>query len=66
MGATINCEGVPLGNGTNVKHPHVQSYMAATDKVGLDTIRKAGALDCHEERMDAIVNGELGLSRAVL
>lgn len=40
--------------------------MAATDSIGLEHIRVAGALKCHQERMAAIVNGELALSRAVL
>jgi len=67
-GITINC-----GGKLNVHHAHVQSMLWATDKVGLASIQRAGAIyDCGEQlsmkdgRSRLILKYELGLSRAVL
>jgi hypothetical protein len=72
VGATINCQGIaaaPLPNGTAVmhQHPHVQSYLVATDRKGLDLIIADGhVLECHATLLDTIINAELGLSRVML
>jgi hypothetical protein len=58
VGVTINCY---LG-------PHVQSYLWATDRVGLAilTSNTSGPLKCHSDYVDAVYNGELAASRAIL
>mmetsp|Transcript_25703 Transcript_25703/g.77178 ORF Transcript_25703/g.77178 Transcript_25703/m.77178 type:complete len:410 (+) Transcript_25703:541-1770(+) len=67
-GMTINCVG-KLG----VHHAHVQSMIWATDRVGLASIQKAGAIyDCKDQLSKAngrdhlILKYELGMSRAVM
>ena len=67
-GITINC-----GGKLNVSHAHVQSMLWATDRIGIASIVKAGAIyDCGDQlseahgRSNLIVRYELGLSRAVL
>ena len=67
-GVTINCHGL-----LNVHHAHVQSMLWSTDRSGLSTILKAGAIyDCGDQpltknrREQLIVKYELGMSRAIL
>ena len=67
-GVTINC-----GGKLNVRHAHVQSMLWATDRVGLASIQKAGAIyECDDQlstkhgRDQLIITYELGLSRAVM
>jgi len=56
VGTTINCE----------IHVHVQSMLLATDRVGIELLRASGALDCAENREDAIAKYELGASAVIM
>lgn len=56
VGTTINCE----------IHVHVQSMLLATDRVGIELLRESGALDCAEDRDDAIAKYELGASAVIM
>lgn len=68
VGATISCEETysetrKMSRST----PHVQTWLFAVDRVGLEVLLKDGkALACHADRQDAIWNGELGSSLAIL
>lgn len=70
VGPTISCEGAAR-NGDPVgpwrRNPHVQSYVIATDQVGLSILKHDGeVLKCHNGIHDAIWHAELGSSAAVL
>lgn len=56
VGTTINCE----------MHVHVQSMLLATDRVGLHLLRESGALDCAQDREEAIAKYELGASAVII
>ena len=58
VGPTINCE----------QKPHVQSYLLATDQVGMKILadKKNGVLSCKTDYNDAVVNGEIGASQIIL
>ncbi|CAF2743625.1 unnamed protein product [Rotaria sp. Silwood2] len=58
VGPTINCE----------HKPHVQSYLLATDQIGLSilTDKKSGVLNCKKDYGDAVFNGEIGASQLIL
>jgi len=45
--------------------PHVQSFLVATDMVGLEILRKEGALKCYDTQADAVKFAELGASAAM-
>jgi hypothetical protein len=70
VGPTINCEGSPLHgdmNGVWRKNPHVQSYLVATDQVGLSILLKdEKVFQCYNNMFDTIYHSELGSSSAVL
>ncbi|KAL4428545.1 hypothetical protein ABPG75_002634 [Micractinium tetrahymenae] len=70
VGPTISCEGSPWqGNakGEWRTNPHVQSYVLATDKVGLDVwLRDGNVFTCWSSMWDVIWHGELGSSLALL
>lgn len=70
VGPTISCEGSPPGGRVTEVwrvNPHVQSYVLATDQVGLDIWRRDGnVLKCWHSMWDVIWHGELGSSLAVL
>lgn len=70
VGPTISCEGSPWqGNakGEWRTNPHVQSYVLATDKVGLDVwLRGGNVFTCWSSMWDVIWHGELGSSLALL
>ncbi|KAH7621353.1 hypothetical protein NADE_006616 [Nannochloris sp. 'desiccata'] len=63
VGATINCGGAqglsPL--------PHVQSYITATDSVGLKILMASspGVFTCWKKMADVVINSEIGASRAI-
>lgn len=70
VGPTISCEGSPYQG--NVKgewraNPHVQSYVLATDRRGIE-IWKAdkNVFGCWDSMWDVIWHGELGSSLAIL
>ena len=56
VGATVNCE----------FWPHVQSYIFATDLIGIQSVLASDSLACHNTRDNAIRNGELMLSKVML
>lgn len=67
-GASISCEGMfsPRRNAKR-QSPHVQSWLLALDKPGLDLVMKDGhSFACHKNREDAIWHGELGTSDLML
>ena len=70
VGSVVSCEGTPFrGNETLEKRqsPHVQSYVLATDSLGLDLLVKDGSvLSCHQDRWDAIWYGEVGSGMVIL
>lgn len=70
VGPTINCEGSPpSGNvdGEWRRNPHVQSYLVATDRVGLQLLLNArDVFKCYESMWDTIYYSELGSSKAIL
>jgi len=45
--------------------PHVQSYLLATDKIGLKVMSEEGALDCYDNLADTVKYSELGGSEAI-
>ena len=57
VGPTISC-GSPL--------PHVQSFLLATDMVGLNILYKEGALKCYSDQSATVKYSELGASAAIL
>lgn len=62
VGPTVNCGGV-LGRhspGT----PHLQSYLLATDAVGLGVLR--AVLRCLDDKFDTVLASEMGATAAVL
>lgn len=56
VGTTISCE----------EQVHVQSMVLATDTVGMRVLLKEGALDCAQDRADAIKRFELGSSTTIM
>lgn len=63
VGATINCGGAQ-GYGPE---PHVQSYVVATDQIGLKVLEATpGVFGCWETIGDVVVHSEIGSSRAIL
>lgn len=63
MGATISCGGL----GRSAGAPHVQSYILATDRVGMEVLRSTGTVfQCHKDLQDTILHGEIGASRAIM
>ena len=70
VGSTISCEGASLGGDpANAwrQNPHVQSYVLATDQVGLGILQRDGnVFACFEDLHDTIYYAELGSSLAVL
>ncbi|PNH12741.1 LIM domain and RING finger protein [Tetrabaena socialis] len=70
VGPTISCEGSPLNGDFRGKwrhNPHVQSYVVATDLVGLQVLIDDGRVfHCHNTRWTTIYYSELGSSTAIL
>jgi hypothetical protein len=62
VGPTINCGGAH----GEPPRPHIQSYVVATDRIGLDILFKAGVFDCHADFKDAVLKGEIAASTAIL
>lgn len=64
VGSTINCGDV---FGTGSGSPHVQTYAAATDQRGMELLlRRSTSLRCHTSKLDAVMHGEIELSRSIL
>ncbi|DBB06321.1 TPA: hypothetical protein ACH3X1_011892 [Trebouxia sp. C0004] len=70
VGSTISCEGAPLGGDAEShwrQNPHVQSYVLATDQIGLQVLQQDGQVfACFDNLHDTIYFAELGSSLAVL
>jgi hypothetical protein len=73
VGPVISCEGSPFNGPEGVakgiwrRNPHVQSWLLAMDAVAMHVIRtQSQALTCAKDRWEAIWNGELGSSLALL
>jgi hypothetical protein len=68
VGATISCEGMQSTVlNAYLSSPHVQTWLFAVDREGLQILTTAETpLQCHADREDAIINGELGASMAIL
>ncbi|KAK9808733.1 hypothetical protein WJX72_002733 [[Myrmecia] bisecta] len=70
IGPTISCEGSPKEGNVNGEwrtNPHVQSYVLATDQIGLQTMLADGRVfQCHKDMWDTIFYAELGSSLSVL
>lgn len=70
VGPTINCEGSPLhGDAANTwrRNPHVQSYVVATDRIGMNLLlTDPGVFQCYDNMWDTIFYSELGSSAAIL
>ncbi|MEW5312893.1 MAG: hypothetical protein WDW38_004491 [Sanguina aurantia] len=70
VGPTISCEGSPINGDMQGKwrrNPHVQSYVVATDRVGLQVLIDDGKVfHCHNNRWNTIYYSELGSSNAIL
>ena len=70
MGPTINCEGSPQGgHPANAwrKNPHVQSYVVATDRIGMQILLDdQNVFKCYSNMWDTIYHSELGSSAAIL
>jgi translation initiation factor eIF-2B subunit epsilon len=70
VGPVVSCEASPrkgVASGDWRATPHVQSWLIALDRVGLDVLKADGhALACAGDRWDAIWHGELGASAAIL
>lgn len=57
VGPSISC-GSP--------QPHVQSFLIATDQVGLGILRKEGAFKCYATQAETVQHSEIGGSAAIL
>ena len=70
VGPTINCEGSPQGgNPANTwrKNPHVQSYVVATDRIGMQILLDdQNVFKCYNNMWDTIYHSELGSSAAII
>eukprot|EP00884_Botryococcus_braunii_P001513 jgi/Botrbrau1/11362/Bobra.0038s0111.2 len=70
VGSTISCETAYLKGDSSQKskhHPHVQSYIAATDQEGLKVLRDQGnVFQCYDDIWDTIWHSEVGSSGAIL
>lgn len=70
VGPTISCEGSPYKGdvqGEWRSNPHVQSYVLATDRAGLDIwLADKNVFACWDSMWDVIWHGELGSSLAIL
>ena len=63
VGATINCGGVL----DEVPSPHVQSYITATDSIGLQVLLNTkGVFSCWKRMSDVVRYSEIGASKAIL
>jgi hypothetical protein len=70
VGATINCQGAPFQGDPKQhwrKNPHVQSYLVATDQIGLKLIMQdKNVFRCYKNIADTIYHSELGSTKAIL
>ena len=62
VGATINC-GRAYDQSPTI---HIQSYISATDAVGLGLLAASTVFECGDEIKDTIVDSEIGASKAIL
>lgn len=65
-GTVLNCGGIVderLGTRVN---PHLQSYLLATDRIGLQILKNANVFHCYRRYTEVIYFGEVGASLAIL
>lgn len=69
VGPTINCEGSPKHGdvrGEWIRNPHVQSYVVATDQIGMQTLLDTKTVfACYDNMWDTIYYSEIGTSAAI-
>lgn len=63
VGSYINCGSVWGGCG-GVSFSHVQTMAWYTDDIGMEIIRPR--LRCYEDKIETVVEGEIGISRAII
>jgi hypothetical protein len=68
VGPTISCEGIqPVGFPKERKNPHVQSFVVATDQVGLQLLMADGdVFKCYDHIHLTMFHSELGASKVIL
>ena len=67
VGATISCEAATNDGSRELRvNPHVQSYVMATDRAGLDVLLDAGVFAKYDKLSDTVFHSELGSSKAIL
>lgn len=65
-GTALSCGGIVdefLGRRVN---PHLQSYLLATDAIGLQVLKHASVFECYKRYTEVIYHGEAGASLAIL
>ncbi|KAL4425923.1 hypothetical protein ABPG75_009939 [Micractinium tetrahymenae] len=66
VGAAINCGGA-WGKDSHDATAHVQSYLVATDAVGLGVLRGSGSvLRCIDDKFGTVLTSEIGASTVIL
>jgi hypothetical protein len=67
VGPTINCEGSESEGGKWKQNPHVQSFVVATDQVGMELLLKDhNIFKCFKTIKETIYLAELGSSKVIL
>lgn len=68
VGGSISCEGMDSTvQNAYVSFPHVQTWLFAVDREGLRILETAKTpLQCHADRENAIIHGEIGASMAIV
>lgn len=63
VGATISCG----GSHGSVPRPHVQTYIAATDSIGLNVLtQNSKVFACYDDIAFTVLNSEIGASTAII
>ena len=63
VGSTISCG----GSHGSPPAPHIQSYLVATDSIGLQVLLGKGTVfRCYESMADVVIQSEIGMSTAIL
>lgn len=63
VGATISCG----GSHGSIPRPHIQTYIAATDSIGLNILIQNGKVfACYDDIAFTVLNSEIGASTAII
>ena len=65
VGPSINC-GCSGADASAKPYPHVQSFVSATDRDGINILYQRGIFSCHQIKIDAVENGEIMASRVLM